>query len=415
MSAADRIRAAQRGEDAPLARLVRRPLDTIQFEPVRFLMPGRVPLQAVTLLVGDPGLGKSTWTCLLAAGATRGMFGDPTTVAVINAEDSLKAVIGPRMQAAGADLARVEALSTDHGDYERLVTLPDDVQALEEFVVETGARLVILDPLMAFLTDRADANQDHSVRRALGELAQTAERHDVAIVVCAHLNKDEQKSLMYRVGGSIGLVGAARSILLFAHDPDDEERGPVRLVAHAKSNWAQLAATLRYEIEQESFLVGEDIIETSRLVARGESDLSAEQLVGKHKEPSKLDEAMGAIKAALTGGARLASEVRLEVQQAVDCGSRTIARAAEELRAKGMLASEGGTSAAIWQLAPSTNAKSFSELGVSSSNPAVEPKTTTDAKVAEGDGASCGASRNGALSPEERDELHRLNQEGRRP
>jgi hypothetical protein len=416
MSVRDELRARQRGEDVPPAALVRRPLDTVRFEPVRFLVPGLVPLQAVTLLVGDPGLGKSTWTCLVAAGATRGLFGDPTVVAVVNAEDSLKAVIGPRMQAAGADLSLVEALSADHGDYERLITLPDDVQALEGFIVETGARLLILDPLMAFLTDKADANQDHSVRRAIGSLAQMAERHDVAVCVCAHLNKDEQKSLLYRVGGSIGLVGAARSILLFARDPDDPdgERGRRRLVAHAKSNWAQLAPTLAYEIEPETIIVGDEIIETSRLAARGESDLTAEQLVGKRKEPGKTQEAADEILEVLADGQpRLSQEVKREVREAVGCGLRTVERAAEMLRADGKIGAGGDTTATVWQLPPSTPATSLAQDGGGSANPAVEPNPTPAAMAGEGHGGS----RNGKvadelIAPDWRDQFRRDHKDG---
>jgi RecA-family ATPase len=383
--------------------LTRRPLDTVRFEPVRFLVPDRVPLQAVTLLVGDPGLGKSTWTCLIAAGATRGLSGEPTTVAIVNAEDSLKAVIGPRMRAAGADLERVEALSVMDGDHERLITLPDDVDKIEGFIVETGARLLILDPLMAFLTDKADANQDHSVRRALGELALMAERHDVAVIVACHLNKDEQKSLLYRVGGSIGLVGAARSILLFARDPDDPDgdRGSARLVAHAKFNWAQLAATLRYKIQAESFLADDDTIETSRLIEDGESDLTAEQLVGKRKDAGKVADAMEAIKDALADGPRPSSDVKREVQEEVECSVATVKRAAERLRRDGVLTSSGETSNTTWLI-------SLSKMNEPSENPVVEPDSTWLNQDGEGNEPS----GNGKVSDLERERLRRRFTEG---
>ena len=266
--------------------LRRRPLHLERFEPDRFLVPERVPLQAVTLLVRDPGLGKSTWTCGVAAAASRGVFGAATTVAMINAEDSLRNVIGPRVHAAGGDLERVEGLTIDDGEYERVITLPDDVDRLEAFVAETGARLLIIDPLMAFLTDKADANRDHSIRRALANLALMAERHEVAVIVAAHLNKDEQKSLLYRVGGSVGLVGAARSILLFAADPDDPDgtTGKLRLLAHAKSNWGTRAGTLRYRQEMFSFVSDDgEVITTVRLAEFGASELAAEDLVGRRK------------------------------------------------------------------------------------------------------------------------------------
>ena len=334
--------------------LRRRPLHLERFEPVRFLVPDRVPLQAVTLVVGDPGLGKSTWTCGVAAAASRGVFGEATTVAMINAEDSLRNVIGPRVHAAGGDLERVEGLTIDTGEYEQVITLPDDVERLEGFVMETGARLVIIDPLMAFLTDKADANRDHSIRRALANLAMMAERHEVAVIVAAHLNKDEQKSLLYRVGGSVGLVGAARSILLFAADPDDADgpTGKLRLLAHAKSNWGTRAGTLRYRQDVVSFMSDNDeVISTVRLVEFGASELAAEDLVGRRKHETKLELVKAAILEALEDGPRPSREVKKAVREEVECGHDTLERAAKQLRDEGDLVASGSGPKTVWAAA----------------------------------------------------------------
>jgi hypothetical protein len=389
MGARDDLRAAQRNGHAPLepGDLRRRVLEAVRFEPVEFLVPGRVPLRGVTLVVGDPGLGKSTWTCLVAAGASVGAFGEPTRVAVVNAEDSLAAVVGPRLKAAGGDLSMIEALSAGAGgDTERLLTLPDDIALIEEFVVDTASRLVVLDPLMAFVSTKVDTNQDHAIRRALGELAAMADRHGVSALVAGHLNKNEQQSLIYRVGGSIGLVGAARSILLFARDPEDPEgaTGPRRLVAHAKSNWAELAPTLRYRVEAATVWQDDKTFATSRLVPEGTSELAAEELVGRRKDAGKTRDAMAEILEALGDGApHLSREVKRDVREEVGCGLRTVERAAEELVARGELVTEGETSSTTWQLPP-TPAKSVSRHGGGSANPVAKPNSSHAAMAGEG-------------------------------
>ena len=341
-------------EETTGGELVRRRFDQIKFEPISFLVKDRVPLQGLTLLVGDPFAGKSTWTAMTAAGVTTGAYGKASVVAILNAEDATAITTGPRVKAAGGDLKLVEELTVRHDEYEQVLTLPDDVSKLEDWVQETGARLLILDPLMMFVSERADTNQDHGIRRALASLAMMAERRRLAVLVCAHMNKDEQKAMLYRVGGSIGIVGLARSVLFLTHDPDDEEGedGDVRLLAHAASNWAKRAPTLRYRLEVVSWAQDGQAITTTKLVADGESEYSAEELIvsRRSREPTKTDLCEDAICQALLNGPRLSSEVKIEVARVVDCKHATIERAATELRLAQVLGSAGNGPATCWHL-----------------------------------------------------------------
>lgn len=185
----------------------------VRIEAVEFLLADRVPTGAVTMLAGDPGLGKSTLSCGLAAGTTVGRHGPAATVLIANAEDSHGHVIVPRLAAAGADLKRVEffaAIDTTTSAGERLFELPGDVPRLEAHARKVRARLVVIDPLNAHLGDDVSTKSDHSVRRALAPLAAMAQRLKIAVVVVAHLNKAQGSDAIYRVGGSIGLVGGAR-------------------------------------------------------------------------------------------------------------------------------------------------------------------------------------------------------------
>lgn len=266
----------------------------VRVEPVSFLLADRVPVGALTVLAGDPGLGKSTWSCALAAGVTAGRLGSPAPVLIANAEDSPAHVVVPRLAAAGANLERVEFFASLVGDPvtgelgEHPFTLPHDVADLEAHARKVGAKLVVIDPLNAHLGEKVSTKSDHSVRRALAPLASMAQRLGIAVVVVAHLNKSQGTDALYRVGGSIGFVGGARSLLLFTRDPEDPdgEAGDRRALGHVKSNWGKLAPTLLYAHGEATVTVGGSTVDTNRLDLLGESDVAGTALLGASGDDS---------------------------------------------------------------------------------------------------------------------------------
>jgi hypothetical protein len=157
--------------------VIARPASAYFTAPVDWLWEGRVPCGALTVLDGDPGLGKSTITLDLAARVSRGyaMPPDggkdgtpPANVVILSAEDDPARTIRPRLEAAGADLDRVqivEGISTG-GDGDRFPILPYDLVALEQFIAVIRARLAIVDPFMAYLGDGIDTHKDQSIRLA---------------------------------------------------------------------------------------------------------------------------------------------------------------------------------------------------------------------------------------------------------
>ena len=206
------------------------PLTAVTADRVRWLWPGRIPLGKLTLLDGDPGLGKSALLLDLAARITRAHplpdgsrpdFDGPAGVVILSAEDGLADTIRPRLQAAGADLDRVIALrGVWNGAHLRWVRLPRDTKEIALAVRDVRARLVVIDPLMAYLDPKVNAYREQSIRAVLGLLATTAERLDLALVIVRHLTKGADGNPLYRGGGSIGVIGAARSGLVVGADRD---------------------------------------------------------------------------------------------------------------------------------------------------------------------------------------------------
>ena len=310
----------------------------VRVQAVEFLYPERVPIGAVTMLAGDPGLGKSTWSCLLAAGVTSGRYGRAATALIANAEDSPAHVIVPRLAAAGADLSLVEFFTAADATTcagERPFELPGDVSRLEAHAKQAGARLVVIDPLNAHLGDDVSSKSDHSVRRALAPLAGMAQRLGIAVVVVAHLNKAAGTDAIYRVGGSIGLVGGARSLLVFTRDPDDPDgdEGAQRALGHVKSNWGRLAPTMTYSHEEVTVTAGGATVQTNRLTALGESEVAGSALLGVDQDDppaSQHDRAGELLADMLSDGSWHRSKDVKEAAKREGIADRTLKRAAHD-------------------------------------------------------------------------------------
>lgn len=228
----------------------------VESEAVEWLWMHRIPRGKVTVLDGDPGLGKSTVTLDLAARVSKGRAmpsdereREPAGVVLLTAEDGIGDTIRPRLEAAGADLERVAVLTAVRDDEgkPRLPVLPDDVGTISGALRGQRAGLLVIDPLMAFLAGRVDSHRDQDVRGALHLLADLAEREHVAVLIVRHLNKAGGGHPIYRGGGSIGIIGAARAGLLVAPDPKDDTR---RVVAVSKSNLGPVPPSLAYRLVQ---------------------------------------------------------------------------------------------------------------------------------------------------------------------
>ena len=287
-------------------------ISEVESERVSWLWRGWLALGKVSVMDGDPGLGKSAGVLDLAARVSTGSpFPDGAEceaggVVVLSAEDGLADTIKPRLEAAGADTSRISSLKTvvtgtGESRQERPFALPKDLPLLEREIGRVGAKLVIVDPLMAFLGEKIDAHKDQDVRRALTPLAAMADRTGAAVQLVRHLNKGEGKIPVYRGGGSIGIIGAARMGSLVAVDPQDENR---RVLAPTKNNLATRPKSLSYALEEAE----NGAVRVSWL---GETDLSATDLLGSSEGtgPGARGEAEDFLRSLLAGGPVPSGEV----------------------------------------------------------------------------------------------------------
>ena len=306
-------------------------LSEVEPERVSWLWPGRLPLGKLSVLDGDPGLGKSAVTLDLAARVSAGLelpdgeLCEPAGVVLLSAEDGLADTIRPRLDAAGADTGRIVGLSpmVEGSSSGQPISIPKDLNMIERAIGRVGASLVVVDPLMAFLSGGTDSHKDQDIRRVLTPLASLAERTRAAVLVVRHLNKAAGGNTLYRGGGSIGIIGAARSGLVIAPDPEDPEP---RLLAANKHNLSKAASSL-------VFHVGTSTNGAARVVWGGTSNLSAGDILREPADPeqrSALSEAMEFLLKELADG-RVAAELVKKDARAAGVSERTLKRAKRAL------------------------------------------------------------------------------------
>ena len=220
----------------------------VEVREINWLWYPFIPRGKVTILQGDPGEGKSTFMLTLAAYLTRGEAlpftdcgepPDPITVLYQSTEDDYDDTIVPRFIKAGGIRDRLAFI--DESEYP--LTFDDD--RILEGIKQTGAKLLVLDPLASYIGD-CSLNASNEVRQKFNALINAARETDCAIVVVNHMNKMPGLKAIYRTPGSIDVAGAVRSILLLARDPDEEDK---RYLVQTKMNLASKGDALEFRIE----------------------------------------------------------------------------------------------------------------------------------------------------------------------
>ncbi len=316
--------------------------------PLAWLWVGRLVLGELGLLEGDPGLGKSLLAldlcARLSAGRTwpDGSAGpEPCSALVLNAEDDNDHTVRSRLEAAGADRDRVFVVDHDEGDLEEPLRFPSGVSQFDDILTRTGAKLVVIDPILAFLDKNVNPKSDASVRRALRPLARLAAKHGCTILLVLHLNKNPRGKALYRGLDSIAFVAACRSTWLVAPDP----QAPRRVVlAQQKNNRAAPQSSLAYEVT-----AGPD--EAPTVSWLGPCAWTADQLLASpHRTPRpQYDRACRFLQSFLKDGPRTSRELWTAAQEE-GLSDRTIQRAKIEMEIRSVWVSLDKTPVSYWLL-----------------------------------------------------------------
>lgn len=339
--------------------VVRR-LSDIEAQPLAWLWPGRIPLGKLTLLAGDPGLGKSFLTCDIAARISKGTDwpdgsagGEAGSVIMLNCEDDAADTIRPRLDAAGADLSRVFVLDgIDEPPHKvgkttrRSFSLERDIPTLEALLQQhSDCRLIVVDPISGYC-GRTDSHNNTEVRGLLAPLSELAARHRVAVVAVTHLSKGAGGKAVYRAMGSLAFAAAARAVWVVVKDADDDER---RLLVPGKTNLGRKPTGLAFRVESNPQGDG---------VLRWDAEpvlIDADELLRQEteREPAgnrtERDEAKEWLTDVLSAGSVAANEVK-DAAKSNGITSATLRRAADELGVVHKREGFGRGSRMVWML-----------------------------------------------------------------
>ena len=271
-------------------------MSDVELTPVEWLWKPYLPFGKLSVLQGNPGEGKTYFAMHLAAACTNGKLlpnmerMEPFNVIYQTAEDGLGDTVKPRLIEAGADLDRVLVID----DSEVQLTLSDE--RIEKAIIENNARLVIIDPIQAYLGADVDMNRANEVRPIFMRLGQVAQRTGCAILLIGHLNKAAGMQSLQRGLGSIDIAAAVRSVLFIGklkHDPT------MRILTHEKSSLAPPGASLAFSLGDEGGF---------RWV--GEYDITADEMLSgiEPQRETKTQQAKDLICALLAGGKQVLSE-----------------------------------------------------------------------------------------------------------
>lgn len=295
--------------DEPNLKLIN--MEQVEVEKIDWLLYPFIPFGKVTIVQGDPGEGKTTMVLQIIAKLTKGeavlpsgsdepaleektMDLEPVNVIYQTAEDGLGDTIKPRLLSAGADCSRVMVID----DNDQALTMMD--ARLEEAIIQTKARLVVLDPIQGFLGAAVDMHRANEIRPLMKRVAVLAEKYHCAIILIGHMNKNSNGKSSYRGLGSIDFQAAARSVLIVGRIKDEPE---IRVVCHVKSSLALEGKSIAFRLDKDT---GFEWI--------GEYDISADDLLSGDNRGQKIHEAKEFLKEILVSGSVAQTKVAEEAE-----------------------------------------------------------------------------------------------------
>lgn len=312
----------------------------VEAESVSWLWFPYIPKGKLTLLEGDPGIGKS-WVSLaittavsLGTGLPGAEDTEPQRVLLASAEDGLGDTIRPRLDAMAGNIRNVHAIkgALDFGN--------GGLAILAGYIEQVNPALVIIDPLVAYIGAGVDIHRANETRAVMAQLADIAEKHGCAILAVRHLTKGGMLKPIYRGIGSIDFAAACRSVLMAGCDPDNPQK---RGIVQIKSNLAPMGKAIGYELRDGGFYwTGESDLTAARILAAEDS--------GEGK--SARDEAADFLRDELADGPVEWQQIERD-RKAAGIAEITLRRARESLgvkiRREGELGKRGG-GRSVWEL-----------------------------------------------------------------
>ena len=286
-------------------------MEQVETEKIDWLLYPFIPFGKVTIVQGDPGEGKTTMVLQIIAKLTKGeavlpsgsdepaleektMALEQVNVIYQTAEDGLGDTIKPRFLSAGADCSRVMVID----DNDQALTMMD--ARLEEAIIRTKARLVVLDPIQGFLGTDVDMHRANEIRPLMKRVAVLAEKYHCAIILIGHMNKNSNGKSSYRGLGSIDFQAAARSVLIVGRIKDEPE---IRVVCHVKSSLAPEGKSIAFRLDKDT---GFEWI--------GEYDISADDLLSGDNRGQKIHVAKEFLQEFLVSGSVAQTKVAEEAE-----------------------------------------------------------------------------------------------------
>jgi len=314
-------------------------LDKIEPKPISWLWYNKIPLGKISLIVGDPGAGKSLLSLYMASVISRGddwpdvknpSINNKGSVIILTAEDSLDDTVRVRADAMNADVRKIKIIEgmIPAGNQSEFFDIQKHIQIIEKSIKEVGdVKMVVFDPITAYLGN-IEGNKNTQLRAVLSPLSILADKYKVAIIGVHHLNKDQAKKALYRALGSVAFTATARSVWLVQLDEDDPKYQR-RLFAPLKANICKNPTTLAFTIDGP---IGKPavIFEPEPVNTTAEELLLDEEAKERH---SAIEEAKNFLLEMLKNGKLPSSEIEEQAKQ-MNIASATLKRARTKLRIK---------------------------------------------------------------------------------
>ena len=293
-------------------------MSEIQSEEIEWLWYPFIPYGKLTIIQGDPGDGKTTLALNIAAKLSRGesldeemKISEPINIIYQTAEDGLADTVKPRIELAYADCERILVID----ESSEALSMADE--RLEEAIKLTNAKLLILDPIQAYLGAGTDINRANEARDMTKKLGALAEKYKCAVLLIGHMNKASGTKASYRGIGSIDFFAVARSVLLVGRIEGEES---LRAVVQIKNNLAAFGNSKAFELSEEGF----------RWI--GDYDISADEVLGGiAPKANKLDQAKRLLLELAEGTNRMQSKDIFEIAKEEEISKRTLENAKREL------------------------------------------------------------------------------------